>query len=121
MLFRSGCWAFRLRAAQRLPLTASSYEIEYDLLASAIDAGLKCAYTKPLLMSDRDRHSSAAADPIGTSIRKLPFIQRKLGITRGDVEAAWKDFAEHFAESNLIGALRPDYENALMEYCRREG
>ena len=114
---QAGCWAFRLRAAQRLPLTASSYEIEFDLLASAIEAGLKCAYTRPLLMSHGDRHSSASADPFGTSIGKLHFIQRKLRITRGDVAEAWGDFSEHFAKSPLLSALRPGYETALMEYC----
>lgn len=117
---QAGCWAFRLSAAQRLPLTASSYEIEFDLLASAIDAGLKCAYTKPLLMSDEPRHSSASADPFGTSLRKLPFIQRKLGISRDDVAEAWNEFAAQFAESPLIVSLRPGYEKALLEYCRSE-
>lgn len=31
---QAGCWAFRMSAAHRLPLTASSYEIEFDLLAA---------------------------------------------------------------------------------------
>jgi hypothetical protein len=117
---QAGCWAFRLTAAQHLPLTASGYEIEFDLLASAIDAGLKCAYTRPLLMSDEPRHSSASADPFGTSLKKLPFIERKLGISRSDVAEAWNEFAAHFAESPLVGTLRPGYENALMKYCRNE-
>jgi len=114
---QAGCWAFRLSAAQKLPLTASSYEIEFDLLASAVDAGLKCAYTKPLLMAEGPRHSSASTDPFGTSIRKLPFIQRKLGITRADVAAAWAEFSERFAASPILSALQPGYESALLEYC----
>jgi hypothetical protein len=118
---QAGCWAFRLSVAQRLPLTASSYEIEFDLLASAVDAGLKGAYTRPLLMAAKRRYSSASKDPYGTSIRKLPFIQRKLGITRCDVANAWKEFAERFSGSPLTSALQPGYEKALLEYCSHKG
>ena len=114
---QAGCWAFGLSAAHRLPLTASRYQIEFDLLASAVDAGLKGVYTRPLLMTDKPRHSSASADPYGTSINKLPFIQRKLGITRGDVWEAWKDFRRRFASSPLLSTLQPGYEAALREYC----
>jgi hypothetical protein len=48
---QAGCWAFRLRVGLRLQLAASGYEIEFDLLASALDAGLRAVYSKPLLMS----------------------------------------------------------------------
>jgi len=44
---QAGCWAFRLSVGPRLQLTASGYEIEFDLLASTLDAGLKACFSEP--------------------------------------------------------------------------
>ena len=119
---QAGCWAFRLSAAQRLPLTASSYEIEFDLLASAVDAGLKGAFTKPLLMAERPRHSSASADPYGTSIRKLPFIERKLGIpaaTLGCLEGICGTLRSITSPEHSPAWLRSGSQGVLRRRIRR--
>ncbi len=71
---QAGCWGFRLRAAQWLPLTASGYEIEYDLLLSTLDSGLKATFTDPLIMSDRPRLSSVGSTAVDMSLKKLAFI-----------------------------------------------
>lgn len=114
---QAGCWGFRLRAANRLPLTASGYAIEYDLLASTVEGGLRARYTEPLLMSDAPRHSTASAAPVDMSIKKLGFIERKLRITRQEIADAWRDFQKQFADSPILAAMHPDYEKALLRYC----
>ena len=110
---QAGCWGFRLRAASRLPLTASGYELEFDLLASAVEASLIVAYTKPLLMPRIPRYSGASKNAVEMSIKKLTFIERKLGITRADTAAAWGEFASRFAGSPVMKNILPDYEPQL--------
>jgi len=43
----SGMLGVRLSVGPRLQLTASGYEIEFDLLASTLDAGLKACFSEP--------------------------------------------------------------------------
>lgn len=116
---QSGCWGFRMRCVQRLPLTANGYEIEYDLLASALDAKLKISYTSPLIMRrPKDgRHSSAASDPIGMSIGKLEFIRHKLRISHQDICEAWKDFASRFEGQDIMKNIPAGYGEALLRLC----
>lgn len=125
---QAGCWAFRLNVATRLPLTASGYEIEFDLLASAIDSGMKIAYTEPLIMPRIPRHTSANAIPM--SINKLQFIQRKLCIDKADLLSAWSDFSDRHlpslfnryecnsAEADLQRDTLERYRAALSSYCK---
>lgn len=116
---QAGCWGFRMRCVQRLPLTANGYEIEYDLLASALDAKLKINYTAPLIMprSKDGRHSSASSDAIRMSIRKLDFIRRKLRITHEDICQAWKEFALRFDGQEIMRTIPTEYEKALSLFC----
>ena len=111
---QAGCWAFRLRCSHRLPLTANGYEIEYDLLASAIESQLKIAYTEPLAMPRVPRHSGASTRAIEMSIRKLDFISCKLDLTREDIVRAWKEFASRFAGTDIMNNILPGYEEALL-------
>jgi hypothetical protein len=111
---QAGCWGFRMRCAQHLPLTANGYEIEYDLLASALEARLKIAYTPPLLMPRKDRHSGASTEAIKMSIRKLEFIRRKLCISRGDIVQAWRDFASRFAGTPVMDNIPQGYAEELF-------
>jgi hypothetical protein len=82
---QAGCWALRLSAVKSLPLTARSYEVEFDLLASALGGGVRCAFTQPLIMENRGESDFGAGEPTGDGvrphIRKLYFIQYKLGLT----------------------------------------
>lgn len=112
---QAGCWGFRLRAAPWLPLTATGYEIEYDLLLSTLDSGLKAAFTDPLIMSDRPRHSSAGSAPVEMSLKKLQFIERKLRISREDTAEAWLAFSSHFRDSALLNNIPHAYGDALRK------
>jgi hypothetical protein len=111
---QAGCWAFRMRCAQRLPLTANGYEIEYDLLAAAVDAQLRVAYTPPLPMPRIARHSGVSTGAIEMSIRKLEFIRRKLRITRGHIAQAWRDFTLDFGGTNVVNNILPGYGEELV-------
>jgi len=106
---QAGCWGFRMRCAPHLPLTANGYEIEYDLLASALEARLKIAYTPTLSMPRQERHSSVSKDAIEMSIKKLEFIRRKLRISREHVAVAWQEFETRFEN-------KPVRENIPKEY-----
>lgn len=113
---QAGCWAFRLTAASRLALTSASY-LEYDVLACAVESGFKIAYTEPLRMSRQPRHSTASADPIGWSIGKIEFIERKLRITRRDIALAWRRFQHEFAGTEVAKRLPKNYETSLRLHC----
>jgi hypothetical protein len=116
---QAGCWAFRLTAASRLPLTASTY-LEYDVLASAIESNLVIQYTKPLPMTRKPRHSSASANPVQWAMGKLKFIQRKLRLTHREIALGWKQFREKFAGTEMVERIPKAYENALREHCGPE-
>jgi hypothetical protein len=134
---QAGCWAFRLNVGLRLQLAASGYEIEFDLLSSSLDAGLKACYSEPLLMSNAPRAKSLASQTaIPMSIQKLKFIERRLRISRDDIAEGWAAFAafaKDSADSDLLKAafaedfadlrqdsewgILPAYEKAVIEYC----
>ena len=111
---QAGCWGFRLSCAQRLPLTANGYEIEYDLLASALDAHLKIAYTPPLVMGKRGS-SGVSSSAIEISMRKLDFIRRKLRISRGDIAQAWRDFSSRSECKEVARKILAGYSEALLQ------
>jgi hypothetical protein len=131
---QAGCWAFRLKVGTRLQLAASGYEIEFDLLASVLELGLKACYSKPLLMPMKDRTSLASLTAVPMSIKKLGFIERKLGISRSEIAEGWSAFAtlarnwpdsellretfvREFAKPTPQGAILPAYQKALMKHC----
>jgi hypothetical protein len=132
---QAGCWAFRLKVGAQLQLAASGYEIEFDLLASALDEGLKACYSKPLLMSTAPRVSLASLTAVPMSIQKLRFIERKLRISRNDIITGWKEFevfARTFDDGHFLQtafstfpdtrpdspwAILPAYHEALIKYC----
>lgn len=111
---QAGCWGFRLCCAPYLPLTANGYEIEFDLLASAVEAQLRIAYTSPLPMPRAVRHSSAPMGAIEMSIGKLEFIRRKLKITQKDVARGWRDFTSRFAGTPVMDKILKGYEEELL-------
>jgi hypothetical protein len=114
---QAGCWGFRLRAAPWLPLTANGYEIEYDLLLSTLDSGLKAVFTDPLIMSVRPRHSSVGSTPVEMSLKKLDFIERKLRISRENTAEDWREFSAHFRGSELLKNIPPAYGDSLLKRC----
>lgn len=117
---QAGCWGFRMSCVQRLPLTANGYEIEYDLLASALDARLRISFTSPLIMprpKEAGRHSSASADPVRMSLGKLDFIRRKLRITNPEICESWKEFASRFDGQDVIKNIPAGYAQALLGLC----
>ncbi len=115
---QAGCWGFRLRCAPRLPLTANEYEIEFDLLSSAVEAQLKISYTAPLSMPRQDRYSSATDKAISMSIRKLEFIRRKLRITSEDIAKGWQDFESRFAGKAVVNNILPGYAEEVLRAYR---
>lgn len=117
---QTGCWAFRLTAASRLALTSSGY-MEYDMLASAVESGLRIAHTRPLRMSRQPRHSTASANPVRWSMGKLQFIERKLRIPRAEIADAWRRFNAEFAGTEMLRRIPKGYGKALLAHCGAGG
>ena len=65
-------------------------------------------------MPRKDRFSAFTP---GVNIKKLHFIQRKLRISRGDIQAAWSNFAKKFADSEVLNRIPRDYVSALEKFC----
>jgi hypothetical protein len=103
---QAGCWAFRARAARNLALTARGYEIEIDLLFSAVLAGLRIDFSEPLLMSPKPRVSDfsrgGGAEPTTSELvtcrEKLEFIEHKLGLFPRDLAEAKAAFISRFVD-----------------------
>lgn len=70
-----GCWGFRASVMQALPLTALGYEIELDLLISALTSGLVVRFASVTIL-EGPRHSSFDVDQ---NRAKLVFLMDRLG------------------------------------------
>ena len=89
-----GCWGINAVTLKRLPLTASNYEIEFDLMASVLEANLGHLFINPK-MSKRDRTSDFISNgDIETSIQKLPFILHKLSLTKEDFRSLLYEYKD---------------------------
>lgn len=99
---QAGCWGLCLAALKSLPLTARSYEIEYDLLASALANELPFRFVGPLLMKPRttSEFGGGTVDEraIDNSIHKLYFIVHKLGITGEELVERLQSYAQEVDE-----------------------
>lgn len=120
---QAGCWAFRARAARNLALTAKGYEIELDLLFSAVLAGLKIDFSQPLLMSPKPRISDfgqgGGAQPATTELvtcrQKLEFIEHKLGLGPRDLAQAKTAFISRFPD--LSREIPTQYWNLVDNFA----
>lgn len=133
---QAGCWAFRFSVAKRLPLTARGYAIEYDLISSAVEAGLRICYTRALAMNLGERVTTAGGGSIGgssagnrspetqkmprttiaLSLEKLRFISHKLDMRGEEIWKAWEEFTRVFADSERPW-IPVDYVELLEQFC----
>jgi hypothetical protein len=97
-------------------LTARSYELEYDLLASALHNHLKIVYVGPLAMQPRgsSEFGSDAADvrAVANSVQKLRFIMHKLALTDDDIIELLQRYIEGGARGSEY-ALPATYVNTV--------
>jgi hypothetical protein len=82
---QAGCWGLRVSELRRLSLSALDYELEFDLLSSALMSGYELVYSEELLGDQRIGPTAPTVldftDPRKT-LGKLPFILYKLGWTK---------------------------------------
>lgn len=113
---QAGCWGFRLSAANCLPLTARSYELEFDLLASAVICGTQIAFVGPLTMRSRGASEFGARPGDGPAIRasvqKLKFIMQKLSLTAEETVAILAEYEKEVGGDPAI-AVPPEYVRAV--------
>ncbi len=80
---QAGCWGMRLSELQYLALTAPDYELEFDLVASAVIACRPFVFTPPLVEGRRIGGSgmqTVSGDVNhAPAARKMHFIAAKLG------------------------------------------
>jgi hypothetical protein len=93
---QAGCWALRLSALKRLPLTAPSYEIEWDLLACAHLNQVRTDFVGPLQMAQRRTSELGGGEIDRATARanagKLRFIRHKLDYTDEEVLELLDDY-----------------------------
>jgi hypothetical protein len=82
---QAGCWGFSGIVLDRISLTAPSYEIEFDLVSSALIAGCDFAFTDNLLEGTRigtsGHTTTTGAVDHSVAVRKMPFIANKLRLS----------------------------------------
>lgn len=85
---QAGCWGLRLGVMKHVPLTARNYELEYDLLISAIESKVHIGFTDPLIMAPRnatDFGKEVDSSSIKQCITKMDFIVHRLGLEKADI------------------------------------
>jgi hypothetical protein len=86
---QAGCWGVNVGALRLMDLTAPSYEIEFDLLATAAMNGCAFSFSQNLMEGRRigksGHQASSGLVDHSVAIRKLPFIAHKLGWTKDKI------------------------------------
>lgn len=102
---QAGCWAFKMNSIKNLAISANSYEIEYDLLASSLLEDLNISFTEPLTMAARGA-TDFGEDPTRTAIdicmKKLDFIQYKLDLSESEILSNLALFRKLYADRNSL-------------------
>jgi hypothetical protein len=113
---QAGCWGFRLSAAKCISLTARSYELEFDLLSSAVICGAQIAFVGPLVMRARGTSEFGArpndATAVRASIQKLKFIMQKLCLTAEEIVASLAEYEKEVSADPTM-VLPPEYVDAV--------
>lgn len=75
-----GCWGFNADVLMKLPLCAGSYEIELDVLISALESHIPFSYVKVNLDSDIEANGQKQTDySAEDDIKKLRFLGLRTG------------------------------------------
>jgi hypothetical protein len=113
---QAGCWGLRLDALKTVSLTAGGYELELDIVTSALellDCGLlrktKVAFTRELSCGPRTG-GGGGSDTFtlnrASTIDKLPFILHKLGYDKSTLKRMLDNFGESTLPQEYVVAVR---------------
>lgn len=117
---QAGCCGMTASALTTLPLTARGYEIQFDLVSSAVMTGAAIDFTDELAEGGRIggstfRSMSSATTPINyaNSLTKMRFISHKLGFNTQEINrlldayiADTQDSPELFLPKEYIQLIR---------------
>lgn len=84
-----GCWGFRANLLKKLPLTANSYEIELDLLISALDSRLDVCFLPVNIIEEATKVTSFTPEQ---HINKLNFLLNKLSFDEFILKGMYEKF-----------------------------
>ncbi|MFH1287985.1 MAG: hypothetical protein ABII25_04735 [bacterium] len=87
-----GCWGGHANILKSLPLTAKTYDIEIDLVSSAIANNLSISFI-PVTM-DINEFPISNFTSFDIDITKLNFLTNKLGLDKHSIQLSYKKFNE---------------------------
>jgi hypothetical protein len=121
---QAGCWGLRLDTLRKLSLTEGGYELEFDVITSALqllEHGLlgkkKVTFTSDLSQGQRIGGGGAGGDSgkftlnRATTIDKFPFFLHKLGYDKSTLLKLLERF-----ERMLSATLPQEYVTAVREW-----
>jgi len=116
---QAGCWGLRLGVMKHLPLTARSYEIEYDLLFSALENKIEIGFTKTLQMAVRtatDFGTAINESAIKQCISKLDFITHRLGYEKRKIPKIVQEYLNKIKQ-NPEKMLPNEYIEGIKDFA----
>lgn len=113
---QAGCWGLCFGSIKSIPLTAMSYELEYDLLASSIQNALRVGFSEDLLMNPRTTSDFGHDDQLARNcLQKMDFIVHKLDYEKANIHGLLKDYVEELGDDSNKDL--PDwYIDAIEKY-----
>lgn len=108
---QAGCWGIHLGRLKELPLTARKYGLEFDLIASALAAGLPISFVNVTLAAVRTASAFTPRD----SLDKMKFIRHKLGYSVDEIVQLLDEYLRKYAER----ILSPEYVTSIRDQASR--
>lgn len=107
-----GCWGLRTNLLKKISLTANGYEIELDLLVSALDSSLDICYFPVKIVEEATKISSFTPEQ---HINKLIFLLNKLSFDEFILKALYEKFIVKF-EIPLPESYVADFKKINLDY-----
>lgn len=116
---QAGCWGLRASVLRKISLTAPRYELEFDLIASAVMGNISFCFSSELKPGIRIGPSGmqSTTDPAGYAgaVRKMPFIAHKLEMSKPDIGQALDAYISR-SQENSVPALPTGYVELLRTW-----
>jgi hypothetical protein len=117
---QAGCWGLRVSVLGDLSLSASDYELEYDLLASIVTSGRKPIFSDKLIGGDRIGDTPPDRIDHRKTVGKMPFILYKARWSKDRLSTFLEEYRNRFKGDRDL-ALPDDYVNELIKWIRGKG
>jgi hypothetical protein len=112
---QAGCWGIRASALGNVNLSASDYELEFDLLSSLLLSGMQPVFSDPLVGDQRIGADLSDTIDHRRTVRKMPFILYKCGWSKQKLSNFLTEYCDTYRAS-AERTLPDEYVAALNDW-----